>query len=1447
MPAWGFKALVPKEKFLPSRPVITSFDPGHDMRILSTVTSGERIPIRFQFSEEMECESVTAGLRLVSTVEDGGSASLDPDSIRCSSIQPEPAEFVGQPTSSYIFEADLVNVRNGIHQVSVKNVSSSDGKFTNANDHFLFRIGSFENPMVFPKNANYSHSLLVEKEGSLRVSHRAAGADLWRYTLDFGTTFSEWMPYTGGNSTLAPRVWSGTAEQAWDGEHVMVQYWTRLGASSDHFQHGGLKSELPPRRFPNLWLEGSFNQHGFDAGVSNQMKLDSDGIWKINFMHEWPARVSISAWGVNPDGQPDITRIFGDINGGRSLVGKEFFVSFELIVVDHILDRIPPQSLLTNMVNLTDTPPSPHLAYRLELNDGSFRYELVPVGSRWIQLVMYVLLAVVPILTASFAIFIFIKSFYQVKFNEYGAAQAPSLLPMKLFDRFSRHLGSSRNGNTPTLGKLKGIRIFSNPLSTVATTSVVTPSRSSVALEDGFGSSALRAAAGDPGRRRILIATMEYDIEDWSIKIKIGGLGVMAQLMGKNLGHRDLIWVVPCVGDVEYPFVDEEYADPMHIVVLGETYQVEVRVHVLRNITYVLLDAPVFRQQTKGEPYPARMDDLDSAIYYSAWNSCIAEAIRRFKPDLYHINDFHGAVAPLHLLPDTIPCILSLHNAEFQGMWPMRTKNERDEVCKIYNLDPDLVQTYIQFGEVFNLLHAGVSYLRIHQKGFGAVGVSKKYGKRSWTRYPIFWGIKNIGALPNPDPSDLATFDPVHAKQASSQAVVDTRFESERGALRVQAQEWAGLTRNPKANLFVFVGRWSMQKGVDLIADVFPAILDKYPDSQLIAIGPVIDLFGKFAARKLARMMEIYPGRVFSKPEFTALPPYIFSGAEFALIPSRDEPFGLVAVEFGRKGALGVGARVGGLGSMPGYWYTIESTSAKHLLQQFTGAIEAALESTDEVRALLRARSGTQRFPVVQWVEDLEILQGTAIKKHEKHATRARKLTRLPGIGRESGTSTPLHNRSVATSRVPSARNSQFPSRAPSPSGRSDSSAGLPPNTLPTLQDMGAREGPGHVSGRLHDSATESTLDRGRQLARAPYSDDGVISRPRTMSRASSSIDRPERDSSRLIAANDPEERPVGLSLSFRHHMTGPLSTPATPATPPPPFAPPTPAFFLNQDLNQTESQSLVRPRLASVGPQGSTLSLSSVIGDKTDFELQKTTPFFTDPKQEYGKIFEQKLADLNAKNSHETCIEDFIEKSEKDWFNRFREVKLGKPSTPASSIFRFKDESPPGSVFRGSLIEDEDGKDQFLLEKDYQPPTGIKKFLLRRIGDWPMYSLLLAFVSDGQFPPTLGCAICADPSIDLIHLGPNYRCQFIPNHFACWSSWSTGVQTLRGCYHVSAYITCVVVCLPSVQSGVYVVVAICSLRNGFSAYRSCTICRQPDWQRLGAECCDWLLRRCIV
>ena len=50
------------------------------------------------------------------------------------------------------------------------------------------------------------------------------------------------------------------------------------------------------------------------------------------------------------------------------------------------------------------------------------------------------------------------------------------------------------------------------------------------------------------------------------------------------------------------------------------------------------------------------------------------------------------------------------------------------------------------------------------------------------------------------------------------------RSEAKRPELKRQAQEWAGIKQDPHSDLFVFVGRWSKQKGVDLIADVMPSL-----------------------------------------------------------------------------------------------------------------------------------------------------------------------------------------------------------------------------------------------------------------------------------------------------------------------------------------------------------------------------------------------------------------------------------------------------------------------------------------------------------------------------------------------------------------------------------------------------------------------------------------------
>ncbi|KAK4119093.1 glycosyltransferase family 5 protein [Parathielavia appendiculata] len=1208
-PAWGFKAFVPKNSWVGPAPIITKFLPGHDYRLESTANAETSVDIQIQFSQEMDCESVFNSIEITSNTVGGRTASLNRASLSCRNLEVAPPQLVGQVPSVWEFKATINSIPDGIHRITVRNATDKTGTSrTGTVDHLLLRVGKLDNPVVFPRHANYSTNLVYAKDDGIYVRHHATGATKFRCSQTWASSWTPWLDYTGEDFKLPPMNWTGTRKQEWLGTHVICQYFSKLAGSSHHQQEGDLDAFALPRRFPHLFVNGHFNAFGFDTGIPNEMKQrERTGAWSIDLMAEWPTALQFNVWGVNPDGLPDMTWIFGDVN------------------FDYVLDRLAPGSLRQNVVNITESPPSPFVGWRFEVDDGAMKYTKVPAGSRDRQIAIFTLMWVLPLLAGWVVVFIFTGSFYKVKHNVSGAAKNGSLSEKlrQVFEMKEKlHLRPSRpsSGSSSFVG---------TPAVTRPGTPNVTPRGA-----DGAG---LGMELGAP-RKKVVIATMEYDIEDWAIKIKIGGLGVMAQLMGKALGHLDLIWVVPCVGGLNNNYPDgypvDQPAEPMEITILGSKYTVDVQYHKLRNMTYVLLDAPVFRQQTPSKPYPDRMDDLDSAIYYSAWNQCIAETIKRFNPDIYHINDFHGALAPLYLLPRVIPCCLSLHNAEFQGMWSLGTKEEKQEVCSVFNLEPKVVERFVQFGEVFNLLHAGASYLREFQHGFGAVGVSKKYGKRSFARYPIFWGLSNIGSLPNPDPSDTAEWSPeLEAAAQAAEVHVDAAYEASRGELRLQAQEWAGLEKDADAELFVFVGRWSMQKGVDIIADVFPAILESNPKVQLIAVGPVIDLYGKLAAIKLDRLMEKYPNRVYSKPEFTQLPPYIFSGAEFALIPSRDEPFGLVAVEFGRKGALGVGARVGGLGAMPGWYYTVESTSAKHLISQFKEAIQGALESDKETRAKMRAVSAKQRFPVARWVEEINELHKRSIDKSRKHRDKPDPL-KVMSLTKFS------------------------PSRSPSPT----------PSELHDVQPMTPASFLSPDQANLPSSA------------RSPNFEAWELPRP---------------------------------TIGHERRISG--------------------------------------------------VSITSVTKGRKDFALQKVDPFFTDADGEYTDEFKRKLAQLDSKTSEtDLCIEQYLVRSEKKWFEEYKSAKLGLSSSrntsklslaePHSALnhSRFLDvpsrpTSVPPTPYTPSIIssaysEDEDEQShphaqRFVSEFDTEDgavnpthATPIQKFMLRKVFDWPVYTIILAF-----------------------------------------------------------------------------------------------------------------------
>ncbi|WEW59543.1 alpha 1,3-glucan synthase [Emydomyces testavorans] len=1151
MRPWDFRAYVPKSRFIRPKPMITKFSPGHDARLESQVGphENETLPVELYFSENMDCSSVTNSLSLNSTTENGKKPSIDLSSVQCKSIEPTKTKYSGEIAGIWRWSANLTGVYNGIHKLRIENPRAGNGnRSTDAVDNFLFRIGQLDNPMVFSRSANYSRTLLHRNEkGELYVSHHATGADSYRYSTNWGSTWSEWMPYKGGNDTLKKQEWSGTKAQAWKGEHVIIEYWNRMAGSSSHAQQGDLDWESEhPRRFPHLFWNGPYNQYGYDAGLENQLQLNKKGQWTIRFMTEWPALAQVNVWGMNPDGKPDRNFVFGDSDGNS------------------VLDRLPPSSLKKSVVNITEHPPRPYLSWEFLLDDGTFRFQLLPAGSMYQQMILYYLLLILPITMGITAVVLFRCIFCHITVNRTGKSSSSS----------SASLWSE---SWKSRGKPKPI--------------FLDDSETSPALPE-FDYSKSRQ------RRKVLIATMEYEIDDWGITIKIGGLGVMAQIMAKSLGHLDLIWVIPCVSGIDYPTDLRAY--PMTIKLLDQKCKVDVQYHQLRNITFVILDAPVFRQQKKDNPYPARMDNLDSAIYYSAWNQCIAQTIERFDIDIYHINDYHGALAPLYILPRTIPVCLSLHNAEFQGLWPIRGANDMKELSEVFNLPGEVMRRYVQFGNVFNLLHAAASYLRIHQRGFGIVAVSEKYAERSYKRYPIFWGLKGVGKLPNPDPHDNDEVDEWPQKLDNVQ--VDPEHEASRVQMKLESQEWAGLDEDPDAQLFVFVGRWSTQKGVDLIADVFTDLLEARRDIQLICVGPIIDLHGRFAALKLHKLMAMFPNQVYSRPTFTSLPSFVRSGADFALIPSRDEPFGLVAVEFGRRGVLGVGAKVGGLGQMPGWWYPVESTAPRHLLHQLRHAIDMALATKPKVRAKMRARSMKQRFPFVKWVEALDRLHNCTIQIHDEN------------------------------------RSSHF--------------------------------------------KPEDYIDS-------------------------------EEDKDLQFLYEDDEE--------FVKHLFDPPAADSLPIPSPDLIACPEPVHLPPSGLDRLKNVSAV--------------SFDSLVGQKNDYHLQKVNPLFTDKSQTFTEEFKMRLRWLNGRTSVTSiCIDAFLDERQKVWFKEIRDAQVSGKFLASPSSNENKAHGASSLTITSPFRDDVESarvgseKSESSCGGSGSPLSGLQRFMLLRLGDWPVYSVFLSF-----------------------------------------------------------------------------------------------------------------------
>ena len=136
----------------------------------------------------------------------------------------------------------------------------------------------------------------------------------------------------------------------------------------------------------------------------------------------------------------------------------------------------------------------------------------------------------------------------------------------------------------------------------------------------------------------------------------------------------------------------------------------------------------------------------------------------------------------------------------------------------------------------------------------------------------------------------------------------------------------------------------------------------------------------------------------------------------------------------------------------------------------------------------------------------------------------------------------------------------------------------------------------------------------------------------------------------------------------------------------------------------------------------GFALSISTVVDKMRSLSVQDIDPAFTDLLGNYSRMYDEMLTNLDSKT------EEFLTKSEKNWFNQLHDARLGKwtPSTSSSTLFqgRPRSELPQN---RNNSCAGGNWTNQFMLGQNYKPSIGARKLLHYKVGDWPIYSILLA------------------------------------------------------------------------------------------------------------------------
>lgn len=380
---------------------------------------------------------------------------------------------------------------------------------------------------------------------------------------------------------------------------------------------------------------------------------------------------------------------------------------------------------------------------------------------------------------------------------------------------------------------------------------------------------------------------------------KSGGLADVAYSLPRVLSSEHDVHVFMPL----YQFINRErfnivaLDDCFRIVMGGVTYSIELYGCKYEGLDYRFIYSPLLcdREFLYGPPGGCYKDN---AIRFGIFNYAMVALLKRDRYDIAHLNDWQSALVPLLINEDKViqtKTLFTIHNLAYQGTFESSVLKELGIDDKYFSMEG------LEFYGQVNFMKAGIAYADM------ITTVSPTYAKEILTT-EFGCGLEGFLRVHRNKLAGIVNgIDMEHFSPSDDKALiapyVDLRGKAVNKRVYLKDINLKGINKP----LFIFIGRFTWQKGIDLLIEAL---------SKMVLLECNIAILGEGEEKyydALKIIAEKYSNVHLEFGYDESLSHRMYAAADFLLMPSLFEPCGLAQMIAMHYGQIPIVHNVGGL------------------------------------------------------------------------------------------------------------------------------------------------------------------------------------------------------------------------------------------------------------------------------------------------------------------------------------------------------------------------------------------------------------------------------------------------------------------------------------------------------------------------------------------------------